>query len=189
MAMRPIFVVTLAWCLDLAPGEPSKQDDCALFQTCADCTTPPPRLHLGSKTWGMCSWSVADGTCTNASTSGNDTSILWDDACPVDVPTAPPDFYPDWMRWMLPAIENLTLLDLSLPGSHDTLTYDLSTLLSDGEVPHFVREYEQFEGINDFIRRQAVAQGLSVTSQLDNGMRFLDVRMMYQRDVGEWYSE
>ena len=36
-------------------------------------------------------------------------------------------------------IGNLTLLDLSLPGTHDTLTYNLSTTVSDGGMD----EYEE----------------------------------------------
>ena len=31
-----------------------------------------------------------------------------------------------------PLIGNSTILDLSMPGAHDTVTYDLSTSLSDG---------------------------------------------------------
>ena len=35
---------------------------------------------------------------------------------------------------ILPVIKDLTLLDLSYPGTHDTLTYDLSTIVSEGGI-------------------------------------------------------
>ena len=34
-------------------------------------------------------------------------------------------------------IGNLTILDLSLPGTHDSLTYDLSTTISDGGIDDY----------------------------------------------------
>jgi hypothetical protein len=57
----------------------------------------------------------------------------------------------------------LTLLDLSLPGSHDTLSYDLSTRVSDGGADDFIKlaevlhEYTKIvpTGIEDFIRQQS----------------------------------
>lgn len=33
----------------------------------------------------------------------------------------------NWMRDLMPVIGNASLFDLSLPGTHDTFTYDLST--------------------------------------------------------------
>ena len=38
----------------------------------------------------------------------------------------------NWMGALAPILANATVLDLSLPGAHDTMTYDLSTTLSDG---------------------------------------------------------
>ena len=32
-----------------------------------------------------------------------------------------------WMTALYPVIANVTLLDLSLPGTHDSMTWDLST--------------------------------------------------------------
>lgn len=42
------------------------------------------------------------------------------------------NFTSTWMETVAPAIGSLSLLDLMLPGTHDTLTYDLSTALSEG---------------------------------------------------------
>jgi len=107
-----------------------------------------------------------------------------------DLPALPVDsILSDWMGQMAPVLDPLPLLALSLPGTHDTLTYELSTVLSDGEVPDALREYERFDGINDFIRWQAQTHALDISSQLENGIRFFDFRMMYESDLGDWYSE
>ena len=80
-------------------------------------------------------------------------------------------FLANWMGLSQPVFANLTLLDLALPGSHDTMTYDLSTALSDG--------YEDMPGsiskilhaltplvAGEFIRDQGRTQGTNITSQL-----------------------
>ena len=79
------------------------------------------------------------------------------------------------------------------------LTYDLSTTVSDGGadgMDHFAEVLHRFHrgvpgDIEDFIRQQAQTQALSIQQQLDNGIRFLDLRMMYEytdkRDP-DWYS-
>ncbi len=45
-----------------------------------------------------------------------------------------PAFLQDWMGALYPVVANQSLLDLSLPGTHDSITYDLSTTVSDGYV-------------------------------------------------------
>ena len=47
-------------------------------------------------------------------------------------------FLANWMGKSLPIIENQTLLDLSLPGTHDTLTYDLSERVADNANDMYV---------------------------------------------------
>lgn len=91
----------------------------------------------------------------------------------------------NWMGQLMPLMgPGTTVLDLSLPGTHDSMTFDLSTDLSDG-----------FEGLGPlvsdllhavtpiiaggFIREQGQTQGLNMTQQLDAGIRFIDFRTMY----------
>lgn len=90
------------------------------------------------------------------------------------------------MGTLLPIIGNLTVLDLSLPGTHDTLTYDLSETVSVGgfddstiisDILHYASEIGIAPGA--WIRTQAQTQVLNVTQQLDNGIRFIDFRNMY----------
>lgn len=95
-------------------------------------------------------------------------------------------------------IGEMTLLDLTLPGTHDTLTYNLSTTVSDGgaddmlKLAEVLHEYADVvpEGIEDYIRQQSQTQAIDITSQLNNGIRFIDFRMMYEYSdpVPEWYS-
>jgi len=64
---------------------------------------------------------------------GKSNAVYYPDACEIEWPETP-DFLPDWQGNLLPAIGHLTLLDLSLPGTHDSLTYDLSLTTSCGGI-------------------------------------------------------
>ena len=103
-----------------------------------------------------------------------------------------------WMGSLDPILGNATILDMRLPGTHDTLTYDLSDNIADGAIDdypelsnvlHWLSDIgivPQF--ISEFIKRQAQTQVLNVTEQLDNGIRALDLRAMYQRSSKTWMS-
>ena len=95
------------------------------------------------------------------------------------------------------------LTDLSLPGTHDSLTYDLSLTVSDDGLDGFEKLADFLHIISggggsiihllpgdmeEFFRLQAKTQQLSIEQQLDNGIRFIDFRMMMQKDSKEWYS-
>jgi hypothetical protein len=104
-------------------------------------------------------------------------------------------FLANWMGSSAGLIANASLLDLALPGSHDTMTYDLSTALSDGyeglpaavsKILHALTPLVAGE----FIRDQGRTQGTNVTAQLDGGLRFLDFRTLYSGGKGgkeDWY--
>ena len=114
----------------------------------------------------------------------------------------------NWMGDLRPLLDatNATLLDLTLPGSHDVVTYDLTTHL----LPHDVTEvfgkamdpfWEKVASvvINDMLspdtscqpdflgkrnagcvfRQLGQAQGITILQQLDAGIRFLDMRIAY----------
>ena len=107
-----------------------------------------------------------------------------------------PNFLANWMANMGGLIANQTLLDLSLPGSHDTMTYDLSTALSDGYeglpsiVTTILHELTPLVA-GKFIRDQGRTQGLNITEQLDGGVRFIDFRIMFtsaeHKLTKDWY--
>ena len=96
-----------------------------------------------------------------------------------------PDFLANWMHHVMPVIQNSTILDLSLPGTHDSMTWDLSETVSDGAndlnptLSWVLHMFKSIFGIGGFIRDQAKTQGLDMVQQLDNGIRFIDFRIMY----------
>ena len=103
------------------------------------------------------------------------------------------DYTANWMGRVSATLVDSTLLDLSLAGSHDTMTYDLSGTVSDGGIddyPELAAILNSFSGVipdnvASFMHAQAQTQGLNVTAQLDAGLRFLDFRIMYTS--GDWY--
>jgi hypothetical protein len=77
------------------------------------------------------------------------------------------------------------------------MTYDLSLTVSEEGLDNFYKVSEalhfwsKWSGkspdlssgeIEDFLRLQAQTQKLSITEQLDNGIRFIDFRIMYEQD-------
>lgn len=109
------------------------------------------------------------------------------------------DFLGNWIGETAVALKHQTLLDLALPGTHDTLTYDLSTVISDGGIDgHAALAAAMHIGSSrlpnlealEFARKQAQTQVLNITAQLDAGVRFLDFRVMYTGAAGnkDWYS-
>jgi hypothetical protein len=94
----------------------------------------------------------------------------------------------DWMGHLAPIISGHTILDISVPGTHDTMTVELSTTVSDNsnDLPTWASWIlHEFAGIinnlniGDFIRYQARTQGLNLTQQLESGVRFIDFRISY----------
>lgn len=105
----------------------------------------------------------------------------------------------NWMGQLEPVLGDSTLLDLSVPGSHDTMTYDLSKTISEGyegmgaaisKILHTVTPIIA----GGFIREQGQTQGLDIVSQLNAGVRFIDFRIMYTEKPGtlvsdhDWYN-
>mmetsp|Transcript_19199 Transcript_19199/g.38705 ORF Transcript_19199/g.38705 Transcript_19199/m.38705 type:complete len:406 (+) Transcript_19199:5680-6897(+) len=96
---------------------------------------------------------------------------------------------------------NLTILDICLPGTHDTLSYDLSLEISDDGLDMYTRLdsiLHYFSGgavqllpgdIESFLRDQSMTQRLDVTAQLNGGVRFLDVRITLEDQGGQEEEE
>lgn len=177
--LKSLFVLTLALGI-------SAFDLCKKHDNCVDCTEADFK----------CVWKKNGGCGLRTSLQTDD--LVFDDTCPVDYEASRNNFLPDWMGHTLSVIGSSTLLDLSLPGTHDTLTYDLSTKVSDGGIDEMYKLAELLHNytavvpdvIEDFIRSGAQTQDLTISQQLDAGIRFLDVRMMleYSDESPEWYS-
>ena len=98
------------------------------------------------------------------------------------------------------------LSSITLPGTHDSLSYDLSLTVSEGgiddqqKISEWLRRLSIIEPneIEEFIRLQAATQKLDIIQQLDNGIRFVDLRIeLEHKSVGDsndatsesaWYS-
>lgn len=91
------------------------------------------------------------------------------------------------------AFGSSTLLDLSLPGTHDSMTYDLSLTISDDAIYHMGLLDDALHAssggllnilpgdIEEFLRLQSKTQQLNIVQQLDNGIRFIDFRIMMDK--------
>lgn len=105
----------------------------------------------------------------------------------------------NWIGQLTPILQKATVLDLSLPGAHDTMTFDLSNTISEGyegmgpvisKILHSVTPLLA----GRFIREQGQTQGLSITQMLDSGIRFIDFRIMFTdapstlRSSKDWYN-
>jgi hypothetical protein len=107
---------------------------------------------------------------------------------PVDC-SSPSSALSSWMTCLFPLISNLTILDLQLPGTHDTLTFHLSDRIADNAndispalaafLHDVVRPPIAFVG--SFIKSMAITQRLNLLQQLDAGIRFLDLRCTFSR--------
>lgn len=131
----------------------------------------------------------------------------YESTCPLQpaYPSSPPEFLGDWISTLLNAstyFSSAPLAEFSLPGTHDSLSYDLSLVLSlDGidDLPGFSEIFKEMslilhpDEIEEFIRLQAQSQKLDVVQQLDNGIRFLDFRISFESKYvdkrnADWYS-
>lgn len=99
----------------------------------------------------------------------------------------------NWMGALAPLLANVTLLDITLPGAHDAMTYDLTRTLSDGyeglgpvisKLLHAVSPAVAGE----FVRTQSQTQERNVTALLDGGIRFLDFRIMFTTPPGRFFA-
>ena len=98
------------------------------------------------------------------------------------------------------AARQLSLVDLCLPGTHDSLSYDLSLTVSDDGLDNMEKLANLLhtlsggtikllpQDMEEFFRLQAKTQQLTIAQQLDNGIRFVDCRIMMEKDGHEWRS-
>jgi hypothetical protein len=169
---------------------------CAKDQFCSWCGRPEPSsfLHHTDLKADILNTSYCYHTIDNnfsglCNAEHGFKSYEYEDTCDVvRYPSKTQLFLSEWMKHSLPYISNMTLLDLSLPGTHNTLTYDLSLRISDGGIDgspnlaEFLHDaYDNLPpGVEDYIRQQGRCQDLDVKLQLENGIRFLDARLMYE---------
>ncbi|KAJ8600307.1 hypothetical protein CTAYLR_000726 [Chrysophaeum taylorii] len=107
-----------------------------------------------------------------------------------------------WMGELRGVIGSRSLLDLCLPGTHDSMTKNLSLTVADNanSIPsRFAWVLHEFFPVVDrvvgkLLREQAQTQTLGMREQLDGGVRFVDFRATFtappdkrSRAPHDWY--
>lgn len=87
--------------------------------------------------------------------------------------------YPDWMSQSKDKIENMSLMELAIPASHDAGTYTLEPKIAPDVVPYLRMLFQS--GIPVVIP-WAQTQELSIYEQLNRGIRYLDLRICMDGD-------
>ncbi len=182
-------------------------DSCGSLSSCVNCLSQPNEscrfCAVKGSTTGKCYDYKNDIAAEMACNSTKSMRLIrFNDECPVDAPIES-NFLGNWMGETLEIIGSQPLLSLALPGTHDSLTDDLSLIVSDGgaddyiklaEILHKISEIGHYEvgpyEIEDWIRCQSQTQDLNVTNQLNSGVRFIDFRIMYEYsdENPDWYS-
>nr|XP_040142799.1 PI-PLC X domain-containing protein 1 isoform X2 [Ictidomys tridecemlineatus] len=94
----------------------------------------------------------------------------------------------DWMSALCPRLWDVPLHHLSIPGSHDTMTYCLN---KKSPVSHSESRLLQLLSkvvpcvTRPVVLRWSVTQALDITEQLDAGVRYLDLRIAHMLEGSE----
>ena len=129
LQLKAVAVLALAVLAVAGAGAGAELQRCGGLSSCVQCTEQSPR----------CAWSPASASCVSRDVrkdrdeDEDSAALVFDDTCPVEY-GAPDAFLANWMRESMDVLGDAALLDLSLPGTHDTLTYDLSTTVSEGGI-------------------------------------------------------
>ncbi|XP_063068030.1 PI-PLC X domain-containing protein 1-like [Engraulis encrasicolus] len=86
----------------------------------------------------------------------------------------------DWMSKLPAELTTVPLWNLAIPGSHDSMAYCLDTSGDlEPDIPSWYPNLEEvFPGVYKYIiKRWTSTQALSITQQLDVGVRFFDMRI------------
>lgn len=98
----------------------------------------------------------------------------------------------NWMEQLAPYIEDRPITGIFLPGSHDSATYKLEDKF--GKKQDITNQLNVLRyalvgfGVTKIARNWAKAQGRSVAQQLDDGVRFLDLRVIYRDSKKDFYT-
>jgi len=88
-------------------------------------------------------------------------------------------------KWMKSIPDNTSLLNMSIPGTHDSCATEISEHFFD-DLPDFVKGLID-DSLNITIGKFAQCQNWDLTEQLENGVRFLDIRAeAKERSTGDY---
>ncbi|TNN04185.1 hypothetical protein fugu_001214 [Takifugu bimaculatus] len=84
--------------------------------------------------------------------------------------------YSDWMSQLPVELHNIPLFNLAIPGSHDSMSYDLDKNSSIIE-PDGLKKFSKLCCVRKIVRRWATTQDENITKQLNAGVRYFDLRI------------
>jgi hypothetical protein len=84
-----------------------------------------------------------------------------------------------------------SLLDITIPGTHDSGAYNLTDSLMPGDQSDNIEELiwvaeHLFKPVGDIIRGWATSQDRTFTQQLEGGIRYFDVRAGWDAKTNTW---
>ncbi|XP_068439928.1 PI-PLC X domain-containing protein 1-like [Clinocottus analis] len=84
--------------------------------------------------------------------------------------------YCDWMSQLPVELHDIPLYDLAIPGSHDSMSYDLDI---DSPIiePDRLKILSKIYCARKIVRKWATTQEETITKQLDAGVRYFDLRI------------
>eukprot|EP00735_Rhodelphis_limneticus_P003569 TRINITY_DN15055_c0_g1::TRINITY_DN15055_c0_g1_i1::g.25021::m.25021 TRINITY_DN15055_c0_g1::TRINITY_DN15055_c0_g1_i1::g.25021 ORF type:complete len:445 (+),score=30.74,sp/B2RXA1/PLCX2_MOUSE/27.16/2e-21,ShK/PF01549.19/6.2e-06,Varsurf_PPLC/PF03490.8/0.16 TRINITY_DN15055_c0_g1_i1:124-1335(+) len=95
-----------------------------------------------------------------------------------------------WMKDNMQILQSRSLLDITLPGTHDAAAYELSETMSPGQDERLEQLVEFAEKIGipvyPFIIEWGLAQSQTLYQQLVLGARWLDVRAIWDEETSAW---
>uniref|UniRef100_A0A3Q3VWZ6 Phosphatidylinositol-specific phospholipase C X domain-containing protein n=1 Tax=Mola mola TaxID=94237 RepID=A0A3Q3VWZ6_MOLML len=89
--------------------------------------------------------------------------------------------YSDWMSQLPAELHSIHLFKLIIPGSHDSMSYDLDVNSSIIE-PERLKRFSKFCCVRKMVRKWAMTQDETITNQLDAGVRYFDLRIARKRN-------
>ncbi|KAK2820938.1 hypothetical protein Q5P01_023897 [Channa striata] len=84
--------------------------------------------------------------------------------------------YRDWMSQLPPELHNIPLFNLAIPGSHDSMSYDLDINSSIIE-PDKLKKLSKIYCARKILLKWGATQEETITKQLDSGVRYFDLRI------------
>uniref|UniRef100_UPI0037E75ABA PI-PLC X domain-containing protein 1-like isoform X1 n=2 Tax=Semicossyphus pulcher TaxID=241346 RepID=UPI0037E75ABA len=84
--------------------------------------------------------------------------------------------YSDWMSQLPPELHNISLFQLAIPGSHDSMSYDLDISSSIIE-PDRLKRFSKIYCARKIVCKWSVTQEETITKQLEAGARYFDLRI------------
>jgi hypothetical protein len=98
----------------------------------------------------------------------------------------------NWMGQMAPQIQNHSITEIFIPGSHDSATYHLEQEFGKNQDISNQLNSFKYAGVGFAITKVAYswsrAQGSRIYDQLNNGVRYLDLRVIWRDSKKAFYT-